>query len=110
MARVGRRFQWESGAVGRAATNVSTNGMMPPMSAPRLDSRLDLSSDGAKARATHNRSLVDRLRADVARALLGGTDKARDRHTARGKLLPRDIGAGTIEIRRMLIGRAFIGA
>jgi len=167
MARVGRRFQLESGVASRAATNVSTNGMMPLMSAPRLDSKLDLSSDEAKARATHNRSLVDRLRADIARGALGGTDKARERHTARGKLLPRDrverlldpgspfleigqlaandlydgeipgavqalggagytkdwpvdrflrdaklldIGAGTNEIRRMLIGRELIAA
>jgi 3-methylcrotonyl-CoA carboxylase beta subunit len=60
------------------------------MSAPRLDSKIDLSSPEAVARAAHNRALADRLRADVAKAALGGTDKARDRHTARGKLLPRD--------------------
>jgi 3-methylcrotonyl-CoA carboxylase beta subunit len=60
------------------------------MSAPRLDTKLDLSSPEVQARATHNRALADRLRTDVATAALGGTDKARDRHTARGKLLPRD--------------------
>ncbi|AXJ96556.1 MULTISPECIES: carboxyl transferase domain-containing protein [unclassified Sphingomonas] len=42
------------------------------------------------ALAAHNRALADRLRADVARAALGGSDKARERHTSRGKLLPRD--------------------
>ncbi|WP_118856822.1 carboxyl transferase domain-containing protein [Sphingomonas mesophila] len=60
------------------------------MSAPRLDSRIDLSSDAARARAAHNRALAEKLRADVATAALGGTEKSRERHTARGKLLPRD--------------------
>ncbi|MFX6926383.1 carboxyl transferase domain-containing protein, partial [Acinetobacter baumannii] len=43
-----------------------------------------------RANAAHNRALVERLRADVARAALGGNEKSRERHTARGKLLPRD--------------------
>ena len=60
------------------------------MSGQRLTSAIDLSSPEAQARATHNRALAARLRADVATAALGGTEKARDRHTARGKLLPRD--------------------
>ncbi|MBA3667325.1 MAG: methylcrotonoyl-CoA carboxylase [Sphingomonas sp.] len=60
------------------------------MSAPRLDSKIDLMSDEARARAAHNRGLVERLRADVAKAALGGTDKSRERHVARGKLLPRE--------------------
>ncbi|MFN2472473.1 MAG: carboxyl transferase domain-containing protein [Sphingomicrobium sp.] len=60
------------------------------MSAARIDSKVDLSTDEPKARAAHNRALAERLRADVAKAALGGTEKARERHTARGKLLPRD--------------------
>jgi 3-methylcrotonyl-CoA carboxylase beta subunit len=60
------------------------------MSAPRLDSKIDLNGEEAKARAKHNRALADKLRADVAQAALGGTEKSRDRHVARGKLLPRD--------------------
>ena len=60
------------------------------MSAPVLDSKVQPDSDQFRANAQHNRALVDRLRADVARAALGGSDKARERHTARGKLLPRD--------------------
>ncbi|HET9355586.1 MAG TPA: carboxyl transferase domain-containing protein [Sphingomicrobium sp.] len=60
------------------------------MSAPRLDSKIDLSSDEAKARASHNRALAEKLRADVATAALGGTEKSRQRHASRGKLLPRD--------------------
>ncbi len=60
------------------------------MSAPRLDPKLDLTAPAAQARAAHNRALAERLRADVAKAALGGTDKSRERHTARGKLLPRE--------------------
>ena len=60
------------------------------MSGPRLDTKLDPSSPEAQVRATHNRALAERLRADVATAARGGTEKSRDRHTARGKLLPRD--------------------
>ncbi|MEO6248082.1 MAG: carboxyl transferase domain-containing protein [Sphingomicrobium sp.] len=60
------------------------------MSAARIDSRIDLSAPEAIARAAHNRALAERLRANVASAALGGTQKSRDRHTARGKLLPRD--------------------
>ena len=57
---------------------------------PTLTSNLSPESEQFRANATHNRALADRLRADVATAALGGTEKSRDRHTARGKLLPRD--------------------
>jgi 3-methylcrotonyl-CoA carboxylase beta subunit len=60
------------------------------MSAPRLQSNIDLGSDEAKARAAHNRALAEKLRADVAEAAKGGPEKHRDRHVSRGKLLPRD--------------------
>src|SRR5690349_6592339 len=60
------------------------------MSAPRLDSKIDLSSDESTARAAHNRGLAEKLLADVARAALGGNEKSRERHVSRGKLLPRD--------------------
>ena len=60
------------------------------MSAPVLASKLDLDSAEAKARAAHNRALAEELRAKVAQAALGGSEKSRERHTARGKLLPRE--------------------
>ncbi len=60
------------------------------MSAPILDSRIDLDSDEAKARDTRNRALAERLRGDVAKAAVGGNQKSRERHVARGKLLPRE--------------------
>ena len=37
-----------------------------------------------------HRQLVDELRAALAAAALGGPERARERHVARGKLLPRD--------------------
>src|SRR6187397_1858237 len=60
------------------------------MSAPRLDTKIDLSSDEARARDAHNRALAERLRKDVAKAAKGGNEKSRERHVSRGKLLPRD--------------------
>ncbi len=50
----------------------------------------DPASPEAQARAAHNRALAGELRARVAEAALGGNERARDRHTARGKLLPRE--------------------
>jgi 3-methylcrotonyl-CoA carboxylase beta subunit len=78
------------------------------MSAPVLPTTLNPDDPQAQARAAHNRALAAELRAKVAEAALGGSEKSRERHTSRGKLL--DIGAGTNEIRRMLIGRELIGA
>ncbi|PZU12647.1 MAG: methylcrotonoyl-CoA carboxylase [Sphingobium sp.] len=60
------------------------------MSAPVLDTKLSRDSDIFRANAAHNRALVDELRGKVAAAARGGSDSARDKHIARGKLLPRD--------------------
>src|SRR6516164_3222861 len=60
------------------------------MSAPVLQTALDPNSPETQARAEHNRALAAELRARVAQAALGGNEKARARHTSRGKLLPRD--------------------
>jgi 3-methylcrotonyl-CoA carboxylase beta subunit len=60
------------------------------MSAPRIDSKIATDSEEFRARAAHNRALADKLRADVAAAARGGSEKHRERHVARGKLLPRD--------------------
>ena len=60
------------------------------MSAPRVDSKVSTDSAEFAVRAAHNRALVERLHADVAQAALGGTEKSRERHIARGKLLPRE--------------------
>jgi 3-methylcrotonyl-CoA carboxylase beta subunit len=53
-------------------------------------SRIDPGSDSYRTYAAHNRGLAEELRASVAEAAKGGSEKHRERHVARGKLLPRD--------------------
>ncbi len=60
------------------------------MTAPVLSTTLNPESAEAQARSAHNRALAEELRARVATAALGGNAKSRERHTARGKLLPRE--------------------
>ena len=55
-----------------------------------LSTTVDGGSDTFAANAAHNRALVDELRGKVAAAALGGSAQHRERHVARGKLLPRD--------------------
>lgn len=55
-----------------------------------LTSTVDAASDSARANADAHAALADELRAKLARAALGGPEASRDRHVARGKLLPRD--------------------
>ncbi|MEU1662780.1 carboxyl transferase domain-containing protein [Streptomyces sparsogenes] len=58
--------------------------------APVLGSAADPASDAWSANEAAHRELAARLREKLAEARLGGGEKARARHTARGKLLPRD--------------------
>ena len=60
------------------------------MSAPVLPTLYAADSPEAQARAAHNRALAQELRARVAAAALGGDERSRERHVARGKLLPRE--------------------
>ena len=60
------------------------------MSAPILPTAVDPDSDPFRANAAHNRALRDDLWERVAAAALGGNARSRERHVARGKLLPRD--------------------
>ena len=60
------------------------------MSAPTLPTALNPDDPQAQARAEHNRALAEELREKVAEAALGGNEASRQRHTARGKLLPRE--------------------
>lgn len=55
-----------------------------------LETQLNARSADFQANAAAMRALVDDLSAKVAKAAHGGGDTARARHTARGKLLPRD--------------------
>ncbi len=60
------------------------------MTAPILDTTVMRDSEAFRANDAHNRALAEKLRAKVAEAAQGGSASARDKHTARGKLLPRD--------------------
>ncbi|QDY76850.1 carboxyl transferase domain-containing protein [Streptomyces qinzhouensis] len=63
---------------------------VPPRQAPALRSAADPASAAWQANEAGHRELADALRTALAAARLGGGEKARARHTARGKLLPRD--------------------
>ncbi len=76
-----------------------------------IRSLVDTGSDGFAANAALNRALCAELRARVAAAALGGPERARERHLARGKLLPRDrverlldAGSPLLEIGQLAAG------
>ena len=52
---------------------------------------------GSAGNAAHNRELAAQLRAHIAKAALGGSAQARERHVGRGKLLVRDRVHGLID-------------
>ncbi|HJW41573.1 MAG TPA: carboxyl transferase domain-containing protein [Rhizomicrobium sp.] len=56
----------------------------------KLQSLLSANSPSFKSNAATMAALVDELRARQAVAALGGDERARKRHTERGKLLPRE--------------------
>ncbi len=55
-----------------------------------LSSTVDVNAAEFRANAERMRALVDELKERRAEAALGGPQRARERHVARGKLLPRD--------------------
>ena len=57
---------------------------------PIITSKLDPTSPAFQANAAHMRGLVEELRARVVTIAEGGGKAAREKHTSRGKLLPRD--------------------
>ncbi len=64
------------------------------MEAPQLASLADPGSAEFQRNAAANAALAADLRERLASAARGGPDRARERHTGRGKLLPRDrVGA-----------------
>jgi 3-methylcrotonyl-CoA carboxylase beta subunit len=56
----------------------------------QLASNIDTRSTQFSDNAARMRALADELKAKRAEAALGGPQRARERHAARGKLLPRD--------------------
>jgi len=57
---------------------------------PTLETKLNARSADFQANAAAMRALVEDLKAQIEKATLGGGEAARAKHTARGKLLPRD--------------------
>ena len=57
---------------------------------PILETQLNARSADFQANAQAMQAVVDDLKAQIAKAALGGGEAARAKHTARGKLLPRD--------------------
>ncbi len=57
---------------------------------PALDTKLNARSADFQANAAAMRVVVDDLKAQIEKATFGGGEAARAKHTARGKLLPRD--------------------
>jgi len=75
---------------------------------PRLTSQVDPAAEGFTRNLQLNRELVETLRARVAEASVGGSQAARERHAARGKLLPRrrverllDAGSPFLEVGQL---------
>ncbi|MCB1689150.1 MAG: methylcrotonoyl-CoA carboxylase [Halioglobus sp.] len=62
-----------------------------------LKTRINTRSEDFVANAEHMQAQVDDLKAKLQTIRLGGGEKARDRHTSRGKLLARDRIAGLID-------------
>jgi 3-methylcrotonyl-CoA carboxylase beta subunit len=86
------------------------------MSAPVLTTAVNPETDAFRANAAHNRALRDELWAKVAEAAMGGNEKSRERHTSRGKLLPRerverllDPGSPFLEIGQLAAGDLYDG-
>ncbi|MEN1940828.1 carboxyl transferase domain-containing protein [Luteimonas sp. MJ174] len=84
---------------------------------PALGSSLDPRSQDFQDNVAWHRALVDELDSRLARAADGGGDKARDRHVARGKLLPReriaallDPGSPFLEIAPLAAEEMYDGA
>ncbi len=57
---------------------------------PILETQLNARSADFQANAQAMQAVVDDLKAQIAKSALGGGEAARAKHTARGKLLPRD--------------------
>ncbi|HEY0197279.1 MAG TPA: methylcrotonoyl-CoA carboxylase, partial [Rhodanobacter sp.] len=55
-----------------------------------IESQVDPRSPEFQAGSAQLRAVVDDLQRELARSAEGGGAKAREKHTARGKLLPRE--------------------
>ena len=56
---------------------------------PIIKSQIDIHSERYRDNVDYMWSLIDDLKSKATEISLGGSEKARDRHVSRGKLLPR---------------------
>ena len=64
---------------------------------PRIKTKIDPASDAYATNYAANAALAEELKAVRERIELGGSERARDKHLARGKLLPRDRVRGLLD-------------
>jgi 3-methylcrotonyl-CoA carboxylase beta subunit len=64
---------------------------------PAIRTRLDSGSPEFKANTGHHRALAEDLKREVAKVSEGGGPEAQKKHTARGKLLPRERVRGLLD-------------
>ena len=57
---------------------------------PKIVSKINPDSAEFRTNAAAMQTLVDDLREKVAKIALGGSERSRERHIGRGKLLPRE--------------------
>ncbi len=62
-----------------------------------IQSRIKPGEPSFEANREHHRGLAEELRAVAEQVALGGDERSRERHVARGKLLPRDRVAGLLD-------------
>jgi len=57
---------------------------------PKLPTHISRADEAFRARDAHHRKLAEDLRKQLQQAAQGGPEKSREKHLARGKLLPRE--------------------
>ncbi|MCE3289945.1 MAG: methylcrotonoyl-CoA carboxylase, partial [Caulobacter sp.] len=67
-----------------------SGGTSYPSPMPKLSTTIDKTGEAFARNAAVNKALVEELRERVAKAALGGPESSRQRHSSRGKLLPRE--------------------
>ena len=84
---------------------------------PKLTSQINRKDAEFRERDAHHRALADDLRARLERTAQGGSERAREKHVARGKLLPRervrtllDPGSAFLEVAPMAAHELYDGA
>ena len=70
--------------------NIGAMVLAPDAAFPVLRSSADPSSPEFRRNGSHHRALAAELASRLERAVIGGPEAARARHTGRGKLLPRE--------------------